>query len=224
MSQSADRYMRCRYVLAECMERQHDTAGFPQQHEDIPWDTGCVLLCIVPRGRGLIASAYGQTHAPEVVTSILTAWAAARDTPDGWREMREEVLQLFGVGAFAKGGTAPGGPRDPRYVSIRQPPEGALGRPLGDWRAIAEVLTLLQGIGARAAPVYIADVIHVETRDCLAHTKRVIAQESEEAGRAIMAEARATLERLGPVTHGIEEKLPSHPREIKVADVVLPRR
>ena len=199
-----------------------------QQLEHLPPDTGCVLLSITPRGRGLVSSAYGQMHARETCVALLQAWTAARDQPEGWKAMQEEVVPLYGVGAFAVHGA--GSTYDPRYAVIRQEPDGALGRPLGDYRAVAELLTSLRGIGARRAPVFIADLLHVETRDCIARMRRDSGADPDAKTPAVAVpkevqeEVQAQLAQLGPVVSGIGAVLENKRRDVTVTDVVLPRR
>ena len=201
--------------------RQHGINA-PRQKEGLPPDTASMLQCIVPRGRGLVASAYGHAHALPTVKALLEAWAAARDTAAGWRDMRDEVVHLYGIGAFDMPSVGPTAKRDPRYIAMPDDAGELAGRTTSDWHGVAQIMSAMQAAGARALPVLVVDAQLVEIREFAAIMGRLDTKAPKAEAESFKGRISAALRPLGALASGVDPKRVVNPNMIQVSDVELP--
>lgn len=179
-----------------------------------------MLQCILPRGMGLVASAFGHKHALHTVKTLLKAWAAAHNTSSGWEAMRDEVVHLYGVGAFETTGT--GAVSDERYAAMPKTASAVAGIAVADWRDVAELLSMVQAAGVRALPVTVADVHIVELRDQAALIERLRGKLSTADFDAFLDKVVAAKNALGPVAKDVVAEGQSKLPEVRLADAQLP--
>lgn len=162
-------------------------------HCDLDPRTARLAIVSVPRGIGLLSSAFGLRVARNTHTALLTRLALLVEVlPGSFADLEHELVHAFSLGwldlsyTYAPP-TRPAARAEPRHLVLASPRQLRYNAVLQMSRPeVAALLVELRRLGARAVPVSMAELQGTSLQDSFTAKKTAVCPESAYAMRELL--------------------------------------